>query len=339
MDRSAIEVSFVIPVRNDATRLARCLRSISANDFPHEAVEVIVADNGSSDGSGRVAAAMGARVLSLADLSVSEVRNRAAAEAGGRIIAFVDADHEIAPTWISTAVEILEEDGVGAAGALCSAPPDGTWVQHMYGALRGRTEGRSDVSWLGAGNLAVTRQAFDSIAGFDSSLESCEDVDLCQRLRAARWRVVGDARLGNIHLGDPATLAALFRAERWRGRDNLRVTFRGPLRTRDLPSALIPVIDACAIALAGVGVVTSPLIGARTLALTAAGGALVLTASTLRALRMAVYGRLRDPLAFAQAVAVALTYDLGRSIALLTRAGHHRSAGDGAQGERAVSRS
>jgi glycosyl transferase family 2 len=237
----------------------------------------------------------------------------------------VDADHEIAPTWISTAVEVLKEEEVGAAGALCMPPPDGTWVQRMYGALRGKTEGRSDVSWLGAGNLAVRRQAFESVSGFDASLESCEDVDLCHRLRAAGWRVIGDAGLGNVHLGDPATLAGLFRAERWRGRDNLRVTFRGPLTPRDLPSVVVPVVDACAVVLAGTGILMWPFFGARALALTASGGALVVAASALRTLRMAISGRFHHPIAFAQAMAVAMTYDLARSAALVTRAAHHRA--------------
>ena len=83
-----------------------------------------------------------------------------------------------------------------------------------------------------SGNLAVKRTAFQAIGGFDAALEACEDVDFCQRLRRAGWRLVGDERLESVHLGDPPTLAALFRAERWRGRDNLRVSLRGPLDAR-----------------------------------------------------------------------------------------------------------
>ena len=42
-------VSFVIPVRNDAVRLHRCLDSIARNDYPADRVQVIVIDNGSRD--------------------------------------------------------------------------------------------------------------------------------------------------------------------------------------------------------------------------------------------------------------------------------------------------
>jgi glycosyltransferase involved in cell wall biosynthesis len=70
-------VSFVIPVLNDATGLARCLGSIKSNDYPGERLEVIVVDNGSTDGSDDVAVRAGATVLRLPGLSVAaRVRRR-----------------------------------------------------------------------------------------------------------------------------------------------------------------------------------------------------------------------------------------------------------------------
>ena len=47
----------------------------------------------------------------------------------------------------------------------------------------------------------------------------------------------------NVHFGDPATLWDLFRGELWRGRDNLRISLRGPLTWRGLPSVVIPIVD------------------------------------------------------------------------------------------------
>ena len=165
-------VSFVIPVKDDADRLRHCLTTIAANAYPREAVEVIVADNGSTDASAQVAIEAGATVQHVPGCRVSEVRNRAAATASGAIIAFVDSDHEISRTWIDAAVDSLTEQRVGAVGALCRPPSNGTWVQRMYGVLRGRTVGRSDVEWLGAGNMAVSSEAFFSVGGFDQALET-----------------------------------------------------------------------------------------------------------------------------------------------------------------------
>src|SRR6266851_10053265 len=146
-----LTVSFVIPVKNDARRLERCLEAIAQNQAATAGADVIVADNGSTDDSCNVATVAGARVLSLPGLRVSELRNRGAQSATGAILAFVDADHEIVPTWLASAIDALADASVGAVGALYlapsapSAPAEGSWVQQMYGALRGRTVGRHDV--------------------------------------------------------------------------------------------------------------------------------------------------------------------------------------------------
>jgi hypothetical protein len=317
-------VSFVIPVKNDADRLRHCLTTIAANPYPSVAVEVIVADNGSSDRSTQVAIEAGATVQHVPGCRVSEARNRAAATASGAIIAFVDADHEISPRWIEAAADSLTEPRVGAVGALCRPPSNGTWVQRMYGVLRGRTVGRSDVAWLGAGNMAVSKEAFFSIGGFDQTLETCEDVDLCQRLRARGWRIVGDDRLHNVHFGDPATLGHLFRAERWRGRDNLRVTFRPGWTWRDLPSALLPVAEGLLLLATFACLLAWPWIGRGSLVAAALLASLAVSASIARAMRMVVSGRLWNLKMMGQAALVALTFDLARAVALLGHAAHHR---------------
>jgi glycosyltransferase involved in cell wall biosynthesis len=231
-------VSFIIPVRNDAKRLESCLRSIQANSFSGTRIEVVVVDNGSTDGSADVARKLGALVIESGSSCVAELRNLGAAQSAGEILAFVDADHEISAAWVRAAMETLRAPSVAAAGALCHAPIDGTWVQRAYGLLRGLPKGSQDVEWLGSGNLVVRRTVFQAVGGFDTALITCEDVDLCQRLIARGGRIVAVDAMVNVHYGDPRSLRALFRGELWRGRDNLRVTLRGPLTWRALPSVL-----------------------------------------------------------------------------------------------------
>ncbi len=319
-------ISFVIPVRNDAKRLAACLASIRRAFGAVGRTEVVVVDNGSVDGSGDVARAAGARVITVADGRVSELRNCGARQATGDILAFVDADHEIAAGWVTAAIDTLRLPKTGAAGALCRPPVDGTWVQRAYGHLRGRARGREDVEWLGSGNLAVWRRVFDELGGFDTSLEACEDVDLCARIRAAGYRIVSDARLDNIHYGDPRTLRDLFRSELWRGRDNLRVSFRAPLTWRSLPSAVMPIVDLGMLGVAAAGV--AAVVAGQQAGVAVVVGALGVMASwaAARVLR----ARLRESALSAgdlvRAFVVALVYDAARAVALLVRAPHRRAA-------------
>jgi|KBSSwiStaDraftv2_1062776.scaffolds.fasta_scaffold106454_2 GT2 family glycosyltransferase len=314
-------VTFIIPVRNDAQRLQRCLASVAANPG---VCEVIVVDNGSTDASPMVARAAGARVLSAPGKTVAELRNEAAAIARGELLAFVDADHEIAASWVAAALDVMQPAEVGGAGALYVAPRDGNWVQRTYGALRGHTVGRGDTRWLGSGNLIVRRLVFEKLGGFDATLESCEDVDFCQRLRAAGWRLVADERLVSVHYGDPSTLGHLFRAERWRGRDNLRVTFRTRMTVRDLPSVISPIMVAVAVPVLLAASLAAPFTGGRSLSIALAAAVAFAVVAVARTARIAsAVGDWRLG-AVARAFAVAATYELARASAILTRAAHHR---------------
>ena len=322
-------VSFVIPVRNDAERLRRCLTSIIHNDYPRELIEIIVVDNQSTDGSGRVARDHGAIVLQVGGAGVAGLRNRGARAALGSVIAFVDADHEIDRCWVSTAVDVLASPAVAATGSAYLPDPNGNWVQQQYDGLRWRTARREEVNWLGSGNLAVKRHAFETVGGFDATLTACEDVDFCNRLRQAGYRIVADPALRSVHFGDPRTLRALFLGELWRGRDNLRVTWSGPRTFRDLRSAIVPLGDL-AIIMAGItALLTAHLVIALVLwslaLIPAALRAMIILRNRLTAALVSARSELspvhvaRDAV---QAMAVAVVFDVARALAIVTRADH-----------------
>jgi len=318
-------LSFILPVRNAERHLARCLESIR-RAAEGAADEVLVADNGSTDASPRIAATAGARVLTLPGLRVSEVRNRAAAVATGRYLAFVDADHELARGWAAAAIDLLADDRVWAAGAQYHAPPDGTWVQRTYDWFRHHPVGTMETSWLPSGNLVIRRDAFAAIGGFDTSLETCEDVDLSERLRRAGGRLVASDRLRSVHQGDPSSLRALFWGELWRGRDNLRVSLRAPVQITALPSILIPVANLGALVLASIGLLTWPFGGWR-------HSLAALSLFAVLALARGVVLLQRRPqapgvvVAAAQALTVAGVYDVARALALIVHGGHARRRG------------
>jgi glycosyltransferase involved in cell wall biosynthesis len=316
-----MRVSFIVPVRNDAARLHTCLRSILRNPQTPKQVEIIVVDNGSTDDSAAVAKRLGAHVLTVESGRVAELRNRGAELARGDVLAFVDADNEIAGGWLYAALECLRLADVGAVGALYQAPPDGTWVQRTYGHLRGGPRDQQDAGWLGSGNLAVSRRAFERVGGFDTTLETCEDVDFCHRLRSNGLRIVSDARLKSVHHGDPRTLWEVLTSERWRGRDNLRVTFRKPVKWAAVPSAVVPVLHVLFMALAVLGVAvlaTNIRLGGLLIAAALAG---FVGGTAMRVIRAAIReAGVRASLMSSFVVASFL--DAGRALALVSRAPH-----------------
>lgn len=315
-----MDVTFVIPVRNDARRLARCLSAVR-RELGGAPGRIVVVDNGSVDDSADVARAAGARVVAAPAVPVAAARNRGVdAEAAGDVLAFVDADHELLPGWFAALRAAMARPEVWGAAAAYHGPPTPTPTQRWYDAIRGRTiEG--PIEWAGAGNLALRREAFERVGGFNEGLEACEDVDLCFRIRQAGGTLWGAPGMASVHHGDPASLGHLFRGELWRGRDNIRVSLRGPKDLRSLLSMALPVVHLLAAPLA-LGLALS---GWPRLAL---AGALAtwLGPATLRTVMLWRRQPARDAGDAWHAWAVCLTYDAARALALVWHVGHHSEA-------------
>ena len=90
-------LSYIIPLYNTEAYIVRCLRSIIAQDLPEGGYEVIVVDDGSTDGGRELVEALAAehpqvRLLSQTNAGVSAARNKALDAARGRFVQFVDSD-------------------------------------------------------------------------------------------------------------------------------------------------------------------------------------------------------------------------------------------------------
>lgn len=96
-------LSVVIPVRNDATLLARCLDLLAAQTLAPD--EIVVVDNGSTDDSAAVARAGGARVVTCARRGIPAASSTGYDAANGDIIARLDADCTPDATWVAEIVQ------------------------------------------------------------------------------------------------------------------------------------------------------------------------------------------------------------------------------------------
>ena len=242
-------VSVVIPVRNDARRLERCLASLAEQDYPRDRYEIIVIDNGSTDDSAPVAATFGARVLIHPGLRVGALRNRGVEVARGSLLAFVDSDHEAPPGWMRTACEALAASSeVLILGSPYLAPPDGTWVQRIWELHRVRGPRRKRATWLGTGNMFLRAGDFQLVGGFREDLVAAEDVDLCVRLAELPGQILSDMRFANIHHGEPPTLMAFFWKEYWRGSSGVWGYISHGMPLHELPSLVYPLLHLLGLA-------------------------------------------------------------------------------------------
>jgi glycosyltransferase involved in cell wall biosynthesis len=175
-----------MPAFNAEATIAEALRSLSHQvDAP--TFEVIVADNGSTDGTASVAQAMTGDVprVRVVDASgrkgASHARNVGVRAAVGEILLFCDADDVVSPRWVSALAASAEKGGL-ATGPSQFVPADAqmTWPLEYTGNHRPRLY-LDRVPYADSANLGITSDLFERVGGFAEDLRQGEDVDLSCR--------------------------------------------------------------------------------------------------------------------------------------------------------------
>ena len=192
-------VSVVIPVKDRAEELRRCLASLARLDYPQEKLQVIVVDDGSSDSSAAVAQESGAQVVASGGTGrgPAAARNVGARAAQGEILAFIDSDCTASPEWLRELLPAFNDPKIAAVGGMvdgmCTASAVDRYEAVMSSLSLGSRErngsGGDDTFYLPSCNLLVRRNAFLGVGGFDDTMHVGEDVDLTWRLRDAGWTI------------------------------------------------------------------------------------------------------------------------------------------------------
>ena len=215
---SGCDISVVIPAKNEAGFISQCIGSINAGRNEGFDVNVILVDNGSTDETATIAEELGATVLQAPAASLGELRNIGAKAATGRFVAFVDADCTVDPGWARSAMKVLDDRSVAATGSYPGLPDESqTWVQRTWSYIARRPlGGPTPVSWLPTANLVVDAERFHAVDGFNESLQTAEDADLCYRLSKLGTIVYAD-EVSVRHHREPRSLRQFFRKEVWHG--------------------------------------------------------------------------------------------------------------------------
>lgn len=172
----------IVPAYNEEQYLPKSLSAINrAAEQLGEPVEIIVADNLSTDRTREVAREFGARPISVSIKCISAVRNAGAAEATGKYLVFVDADNCISGDLLVHIKEAMDS-GVFVGGGMISAryDRDALGLRLTHGLVK------LGVAFTGVSMFLfyTTREAFQAIGGFNEDLLATEDHDFAVRLRA-----------------------------------------------------------------------------------------------------------------------------------------------------------
>jgi glycosyltransferase involved in cell wall biosynthesis len=207
-------LTIVIPAHNEQQDLPLLLLSLDPLKQNPE-VEIVVVDNGSTDGTGNAAEQAGARVVRTARLAPGKARNVGADTASGVVLAFLDADIVVTPAWIETALALGRALPAGEiTGDTCDVSPQASWLERTwFGAIYRR----GAVGYINSGNIALRADDFRRLGGFSTALRSGEDFDLCRRGALIGMSVKARREMHVHHLGYPRTVGQFVRREIWHG--------------------------------------------------------------------------------------------------------------------------
>jgi GT2 family glycosyltransferase len=190
----AYRFSVIVCTRNGRERIANCLEEIGK--LAGGPFETIVVDDGSDDGTADHVAEHfpWVKLLRLDPCGLSAARNAGAAAATGEILAFTDDDCAPDHEWLARLGRVFADGSFAAAGGPNLPPRPRTWWEAVVCAAPGAPShvmlDDEEAEHLPGCNLAVTKEAFDAISGFDPRFRTAgDDVDFCWRLRAAGYRL------------------------------------------------------------------------------------------------------------------------------------------------------
>jgi GT2 family glycosyltransferase len=177
-----MRVGIIIPVGTIDTRLDRQVHAV-LGQLLDEPFEVVVALNtvdavDADELASRFASAQGrsVRVVDARERrGAAYARNAGARAAQGEVLAFCDADDLVHPGWLTALVHAVD-DYDAVTGHVEDVFPDARTASWHPPATPGELPRFLGQPYLLSGNLAVRREAFDAVGGFDENLTRCEDI-------------------------------------------------------------------------------------------------------------------------------------------------------------------
>jgi glycosyltransferase involved in cell wall biosynthesis len=180
---AAERISVIIPVYNGERFLAEAIRSVREQDPPPD--EIIVVDDGSTDGTAALIRSLGTDIRSAyqPNQGPAAARNRGLELAHGEIIAFQDADDLWTADRLAVQLGLLARHSsahavIGRTRFFCADTAPAEFI-----ALAGIT--MSSHWFLGIHSSLYRRSAFEVVGQFNANLRYHEDIDWFRRARAA----------------------------------------------------------------------------------------------------------------------------------------------------------
>ena len=183
-------ISVVVCSYNGSRTIRHCLEGLKKVEYPN--FEVIVVNDGSTDGTEAIAKEYGFRVISIPNGGLSNARNVGMRASKGEIVAYIDDDAIPDPQWLTyLAQTFLTTDHAGVGGPNIPPESDGPIAECVANSPGGPVHvllTDKIAEHIPGCNMAFRKAALEAIDGFDARFRIAgDDVDLCWRIQQQGW--------------------------------------------------------------------------------------------------------------------------------------------------------
>jgi glycosyltransferase involved in cell wall biosynthesis len=203
--KTPIDISVIVPVYNGGRKIRRCVRALKQQNT-ERSYEIIVVDDGSTDGSLQGIEAFGVRVVRQSNQGPAAARNLGVQEARGEIVLFTDGDCEPVQDWIDQMVGRLEDPAIsGVKGSYLTRQKRivARFVQREYESKYERMKRDDFIDFIDTYAAAFVKADFLAAGGYDTRFRtaSVEDQEFSFRMWAMGFRMVfnPDAKVYHTH--------------------------------------------------------------------------------------------------------------------------------------------
>jgi hypothetical protein len=213
---SGLRLSVVIPVLDKADSIGPCLDALLAQSYPRALTEIVVVDNGSTDGTRAIVERYPVTCLVERRPGAPSARNRGIEAATGDYVVFTDADCVPVRTWLARlAAAATAHDADAVGGGLAVLDPSASLLAR-YSAVIGQYDPDATLRhprypYAATANVAIRRSLLQAAGGFDPSFTTYDAAELFWRLSQARPLATALEPRALVFYRTRSTVAALAR--------------------------------------------------------------------------------------------------------------------------------